>query len=176
MKKVLIAGVASIALAAMPVVGAMATANEITDTLTLNIASACTLERTDGDGSYTQTVQMGTVYDNFAKSTYKVICNSASGYSVSATFTSLADTRTSGTKGEAITYSATVPSDTNLGVWTAVIGNNTAGIAATNGVLMSGSGVTTGAEAVVTYKVGVRSNQAAGTYQGTATYKLSSGS
>jgi hypothetical protein len=57
MKKALIAGAASVALAAMPVVGAFAaTSNSFTDTLNVTVNGGCTLEETGGTtGDYSHT-------------------------------------------------------------------------------------------------------------------------
>ena len=170
----------SVALAGLPLVNSLAV-TELQDTIQASVAESCTLERTVGDGNYSATVQAGTVYSPFVTSTYKVICNNATGFTVDAVFTKLSGT------GEAITYGNVTPDATHLGIWTAYTSFNSANIAGTwqaasstytGGVLMSANSVTAaaGQTATVTYKIGIRDNQAAGTYTGTATYTLNQNS
>lgn len=176
MKKQIFAGAAaSLALAAMPVAGVFATSItpvEVTDTLTLNIDVACTLVRTGGSSSLTAAPKIGEVA-TIGTSTFTVDCNNASGYKVSATF------GTFGSGTSAINYSATIPTaedNTTAGTWTAIVGSNTTGIAATNGTLMTANAPTADSNAqsaTVTYKVRINDNQAAGAYTTTAVYRLS---
>ena len=111
MKKALIAGAASVALAAMPMAGVFADSvngtiygSPIVDTLTLNTTEVCTLSRasaahpgdtaanwtaTTGEGvgasdqTYAQDVEAGQQYNGIAHSTFQVACNNAvGGYAV----------------------------------------------------------------------------------------------
>lgn len=129
MKKTLIAGAASVALAAMPVVGVFATnqinGSPITDTFTINVTDACTFARkvvssdnghaagaignmtnagwtTAGTSAdvFAADVVAGNTYDGFAKSAFQITCNNAvGGYKVTAATNSL------GTGEGAIEYS-----------------------------------------------------------------------
>ena len=167
MKKLAIAG-ASVLFAAMPVVGAFAAdPAAITDNITITVSESCTFERTTGNGSYTATMAVNALNASVGSSVFTAICNNATGFSVSATPTSLSG------DGEAITYSATTPAAGD-GTWTATKTNVAGNIAATDGVLMASAGVTAaaGQTETVTYKVSTRNNQAKGDYQGTIEYAL----
>lgn len=187
MKKALIAGAAtSIALAAMPILSTFADIQE-GDKLTVNVGESCNLNRVAGTGSYNvDNMQLNSLNANFGTSTYRVICNNAKGFYVTATFTDLDDSA----DGENITYSATTPV-AGSGTWTAAVTADTSlgegfttynidpsseDAAAKN--LMNYSGVTPadGYTATVVYKVSTRSNQAQGSYTGTATYVLNKNS
>ena len=104
-------------------------------------------------------------------STFKAVCNNASGFSVSAVPTALSGT------GEAINYSATTPT-AGSGTWTATKTEVAGNIAASNGVLMSSDGTTSadGLVETVTYQVSTRANQAKGDYEGKMTYTLTQNS
>ena len=170
MKKQLIAGAASLALAAMPVVGAFATdPADVVDTLTVTVDESCTFDHDGTGGSYTKAMEPGALDSEFATSSFKAMCNNGKGYTVSAEFTSLAHLSNA---GDAITYSASDPS-AGSGTWTAQISGG-ANIAASNGVLLNTStqDPAAGTSVTVIYKVGLHSDQAQGTYRGTATYTL----
>ena len=168
MKKTLIAGAASLALAAMPVVGVFAAdPAAIEDSITITVSETCTFERTTGNGSYTATMAVNALNASVGSSVFTAICNNANGFSVSATPTSLSGT------GEAITYSATTPT-AGSGTWTATKTTVAGNIAAADGVLMTSAGVTAaaGQTETVTYKVSTRNNQAQGDYTGSIEYAL----
>ena len=170
MKKVLIIGAISGAMTVLPLAEAFATTScgEITDTLSVTVKSVCTFTRTAGSGTYTATKNVGQMETSFT-STFQVVCNNAAGFTTTASFTSLSG------PGTAIDYSnTTAPTATN-GYWTAIKGTtsttpSTSNMIASGGTLMSSNGPTTGTSQQVSYKIGSRSNQAAGTYTGTATY------
>lgn len=173
MKKTLIAGAASFALAAMPVIGVFATdPADVVDTLTVTVNESCTFARqTGGSNEFTHAMEAGALKTDFGHNTFKSQCNNGKGYTISAVFADLAHTQNN---GEAITYSATTPT-ANSGTWTAsktsTFSNN---IAASNGVL----GDTTAQDPAggttydVYYAVSLHDDQAQGTYTGTATYTL----
>ena len=166
MKKTLIAGAASLALAAMPVVGVFAADPEpVVDDITITVSETCTLTRTTGTGIYTATMSTNALNASVGSSTFTAVCNNATGFSVSATPTALTG------DGEAINYSATTPT-AGSGTWTATKTEVAGNIAATGGVLMSTSSTTTGMTETVTYQVSTRANQAKGDYHGTMTYAL----
>ena len=139
----------------------------VTDTFSVTISERCTFTRTTGNGTYAVTMAMNALNTNAGTSTFTAICNNASGFSVSAVPSSITG------DGAAITYSATTPTK-GSGTWTAAKGDSssTTNIAASNGVLMSANGPTTGLSQQVTYKVSTHSNQAKGSYTGTIKYTL----
>lgn len=172
MKKTLIAGAASLALAAMPVVGVFAADPEpVVDNITITVSETCTLTRTSGNGNYTATMSTNALNASVGSSTFKAVCNNASGFSVGAVPTALSGT------GEAITYSATTPT-AGSGTWTATKTEVAGNIAASSGVLMSTNSTTSaeGLTETVTYQVSTRANQAKGDYSGTMTYTLTQNS
>lgn len=169
-KKALIAGVASFAVAAVPIVGAFAACDPQTDTLVLTVSPLCNFTRSSGSATKSTSMAMNAL-DTSMTNTFNVVCNNAAGFSVGATFTALEG------PGTDIVYTGTASQVTaGSGKWTALKGeaNSTDSIAASSGVLMSASGVTStsGVTQKVTYKVGSASNQAAGSYEGTATYTV----
>ena len=172
MKKTLTIGVVSLTMAAMPVVGVFA-ANPapLTDTINVTVDETCTFARTNGSGTYSATMAVNKLNSSVGTSTFTAICNNPTGFSVSATPTSITGT------GAAITYSATTPT-AGSGTWTAYNSTADANIAATSGVLMTSSGVTdaAGQAATVVYKVSTRNNQAKGGYSGTIQYALTQNS
>lgn len=170
MKKTLIAGAASLVLAAMPVVGAFAAdPAAVIDTLTVTVDEACTFDHNGTSGSYTKALEPGELDTAFATSTFKSMCNNGKGYVVNVVFTDLAHLSND---GDPIEYSATTPT-AGSGTWTAQIqgGSN---IAASGGVLMNTNtqDPAEGTVASVIYKVSLHDDQAQGTYRGTATYTL----
>ena len=171
MKKSIVAGAASLVLAAMPVVGVFADdPAAVVDTLTVTVNESCTFEH-DGSasGAFTHEMTAGALNANFGSSTLKAACNNGKGYTIGAVFTSLAHT---GNAGEAITYSVDTPT-AGSGTWTAQIGDG-ANIAATNGTLANTNtqDPSGGSTYTVNYKVSLHDDQAQGTYRGTATYTL----
>ena len=169
MKKSIIAGAASLALAAMPVVGVFAdNPNPVVDTLTVTVNESCTFEHKSGDGSYTHAMAAGALNAEFGTSTFTSACNNGKGYDINAAFTSLTH---QGNAGEAITYSATTPT-AGTGTWTATV--DSSNIAANNGKLATTStqDPAGGSEYSVSYTVSTHDDQAQGTYRGTATYTL----
>ncbi len=169
MKKSIVAGAASLVLAAMPVVGVFAdNPPAVVDTLTVTVNESCNFTRTTGNGSYTKALTAGALDAEFASSTFTSACNNGKGYDINAVFTSLSH---QGNAGEAIAYSATTPT-ANSGTWTAAVSGSN--IAATDGVLGSQNtqDPSGGRTYTVDYKVSLHSDQAQGTYEGTATYTL----
>lgn len=170
MKKTLTAGAASLLFAAMPIVGVFA-ANPaaITDTLTVNVSLSCTFTRTTGTGNYTKTMTANQLDTAFGTSTFTSKCNNGSGYSITPTFTSLTFTGAA----QPITYSATAPTE-GSGTWTALLGSATTGL--TSGTAFgaqTSQDPSAGRTYTITYQVGLKNNQAKGTYTGTAKYQLS---
>ena len=177
MKKTLIAGAASLALAAMPVLGVFAAGEpaedpaDIVDTLTVNVNGICSFTRTGGTGTYTQTMTANAIKNDFGSSTFTTECNNGKGYAVTAVFTSIAHTASEGTP---ITYDAAATLAAGAGKWQAYKSAPTpAGNINNNGVAheTSGPDAPTGTF-TVDYKVATNAVQSMGTYTGTATYTL----
>ncbi len=168
MKKALIAGTASAALATLPMVCAMAAdPAAITDTIQVTVGETCTFESSyNGDHTYNLSMSVNDVKATTTGTTFTAICNNANGFTVSAVPTSIAGA------GEAITYSTSTPT-AGSGTWTATVDDSET-IAATNGILMSENTPTSasGVSKTVKYTVSTHSNQAQGSYSGTMKYTL----
>ncbi len=172
MKKTLIAGAASLALAAMPVIGAFASdPSPVTDTLTVNVNESCTFAKTSGNAnSFTKSMDQNDVDLAFGSSSFDANCNNAAGYTINAEFTALVRNNNA-SDPDKISYSATTPAAGD-GTWTATAqGGN---IAATGGMLADTSTYdpAAGNTYTVTYKVATKTIQPQGSYVGTATYTL----
>ena len=174
MKKLIIAGAASVAMAAMPVVGVFAEdPAALTDTLKITVNDSCSFDRdSGGSAEFQKTMEAAQVDTNFGSNTFTSKCNNGKGYTVKADFTSIAPTGTS--TGTAITYGTTTPDSTHLGIWTAYKSTETAGNIenGTNVLNTSSADPAGGTSFSVTYKVGLHDNQEQGNYQGTAKYTL----
>lgn len=130
-KSIIAASAASLALAAMPVVGAFAAEQTatVTDNLNVTIDNTCSLTRTAStadetvtgssawtdtsttepalSGTYTANMDAGS-YGVIGKSSFVVTCNDVkNGHSVTVATTSLTDNAATGTKGAPIVYSNT---------------------------------------------------------------------
>ena len=175
MKKAVIAGAASAILAAMPVVGAFA-ATSVYDIINVTVTDECTFNRTAGEGTYNVTMLANAINEGFGSSTFTASCNFAdqsqpgaegSDIQVTASFASLMS------GSNEIPYSDGAITAGTAG-WNASKGDRLAdAIAIANGAdLINASDVFTSQSATVWYSVATASNQAAGTYTGTATYTL----
>ena len=182
MKKLAIAG-ASLALAAMPVLGVFAETT-VKDTITVTVSSSCELADITPAGTsasnannYYGTGNPGQLVTPVAgtkaspgtgtATSVRIACNDPDGYTVSASFTSLTG------PGTAITYSSDPEAVAGNGKWTAYASKNSGAataIAAATGLTGDSSMTDTYS---FSYKVGLGNNQAAGDYTGDATYTLS---
>ena len=195
MKKIAIAG-ASLALAAMPVVGVFAQDLSVTDTIQITVNSACTIDETttttDGldtkDTTYAATVANGAEADfsgtHSGNHAFHVSCNAAGGWSFSATPSDLAGytaSNKSASNNDSIPFVAT-GSYANTGAagdWTATI-TAPAGITVTqpstagsaNVVINATGAQAAGVEITAAYKAYVGTETAAGFYEGTIAYTL----
>ena len=184
MKKLLTVGIASLALAAVPVIGAFA---DFTDTIQLTINESCTLTRqayssggvtnntshkngTDGTWSTTAgtdtlstTRSNGTVTTALGSSQFKVVCNRIGGYKVTVATTALSTSGATATIPSNTTYSASTSG------WSPISGTTKLANGATVNTVTS---PTSGTTFEVSYGVGINATQSAGTYTGTATYSL----
>ena len=170
MKKTLIAGAASLAFAATPVFGVFAdNPAALTDTLTVTVATSCTFERTTGTGTYAKTMLANKVDAEFGSSTFTSHCNNGKGYKITPTFTSLSFTGAA----QPITYATSTPT-AGSGTWTAKLSGSSSSL--TSGTAFgsqTSQDPTAGRAVTILYTVSTKSNQAKGTYTGTATYQLS---
>lgn len=198
MKKLAIAG-ASLALAAMPVLGAMA--DSVVDTVQVTINSACTLEDTSGGTGTTSARTYSTTLQNGGTKTWAagqtgengggvitVSCNNASGWHMTAVGSSeLVNGNDSVTKmapdASGKNPIATSATDTADSYWAfQVTGsssesayNSFTAIPSTATKVAGTSGAVSGEVVNVGYKVHVSTTQQAGTYTGKVTYTVNTG-
>ena len=184
MKKLAIAG-AALALAAMPVVSTFA-ATSVTDKLTLTVSSTCqlgTVTPAAASGSmneYTASGAPGETKDFAAVSVdsaaaaatnIQINCNDADGYKITPSFTAL---KINGLEGASdsqdIPYGgAATPADKT---WTAFYSKNNGTVTNFADTTPIQGTPTMSDTYTFSYKVHIGTNQAAGTYVGTATYTL----
>ena len=189
MKKALIAGAASVALAAMPVLGAFADA-DLTDTLSIEVQDNCALTykstaHTNGTNaswsSNTLSAELaaGTADEALGSSSFNVICNNQAGWHVTADATSLSATVDSNNR--AIPNGSTPNTDGSVYHFTPAKANNTdttfiaGGVDAGNVVTMDAATNTTGKDFNISYTITIGATQAADTYEGTIGYTLVKG-
>ena len=197
MKKTVAAGVASLAFAALPVVGAFATAATpitITDQLEVKILTACTFGRwgvegatgqtnvsagptwTGGatadpgnttTGKYSATVTPGATVE-LGTSTFKGYCNSPTGFDVTVVTNNLVSTSNS---SDTINYSATTPSGADG--WTLKLSDNSLFANTTGAKFMTESGPTsTAVTETATYTVYTTATTNSGIYRGDVVYSF----
>ena len=190
MKKSLIAtGAASLALAAMPVLGAFA---DVTDTVVLTIQSSCSVGQTSstaGAGkTITETNEVNShkyTYDadGTTGGTLKVTCNDASGWNVKAVGSSTGSDKTvmvpsgsgtpiaTGTAENGATsnwmFKVAGTGVTTYGNWSAIPSSATK--VASSSDAASNEAIDTG------YQVWVSATQEADTYTGSVTYTIATG-
>ena len=197
MKKTLItAGAASLALAAMPIVGVFAADGTLsqTDTVVLTVQTACSLASSgSNDTTYTTQLTPGGNDQAITGSTFTVTCNDAGGWALYAVGNSDATTKTSmdsstNVDGDDIVTGTTLNGSVSNWAFKLAAGTEShAGAAITTGYTgfsaipatqtkvasnATGSERTTSATVTATYGVGVSSTQATGTYTGKVLYTL----
>lgn len=188
-KRMIVAGVAASALAAVPILGVSA---DVVDTVTITINSSCsvgsTTSTTGGGKNLTDTVTNGSLKtwnaDGSAGGTIKVTCNNASGWNVKAvgsstgsSVTSMAPTgsgtpiatgtATSGATSNWMFKVAGTGVVTDFASWHAIPGTATK-VASGDSAVSEGS-INTG------YQVWVSATQEADTYTGRVTYTVAPG-
>lgn len=195
MKKALIAGAASVALATMPVVGVFATdITTVTDTLQITVDAACSINSVtattgNDDTTYTATVLNGKIasLNHDSAHQFTVVCNNNAGWKVTAG----APQNLSGSTGNnhLISYAAAAlpAADSQAeGQWMATVtgtnvpataeGNGIADasghIKTTGGIIATEVASTDGSTFTVTYGAYVGTKTAADTYTGTIAYTL----
>lgn len=179
MKKLAIAA-SSVALAAMPVLGVFAAANqEATDTIQVTVDASCTFTAGSGTATYTAsgTNQSGQVSPSLSSSNvhnFTVFCNDKDGYKVTAVATALTQDGVT----DNFAYVATLPSSGADGAWHAQI----AGTGLKNQLPDDGASTTiierteasgaSGESFTSTYTAWIGTETPAGTYEGTIGYTL----
>ena len=181
MKKSLIAGagVAALAMAAVPMV-AFADP-QATDTIEVTVNSACSFTAGAGTATYSASGDnSATVNPSSAGSnvhSFTVFCNDNDGYKVNATATALTQTGVTAN----FTYANSLPSGT-AGAWNALIGQTgsaltieqlPSGGAATDIVTKGTASATGGETFTATYTAYIGSETPTGTYTGNIAYTLS---
>ncbi len=168
-KSIIAAGAASIALAAMPVLGVFA----IEDTITVSVSDYCKFQSTSADDTYIDNVAPGALKEwTITDDTSPMVVSCTKAYTLTPTMTAL--TAEGLDASTAIAYSAS-PATGGSQTWSAsydLSGDHTSSGSFTSGTAISGSAMTTtaGDTYKVAYKVGVSAAQPAGTYSGKATY------
>ena len=181
MKKLAIAG-ASLALAAMPVVGVFAASGTtVTDTVEVTIDSACTITTTNASNTYSATMTNGQLKSDFGSTSMTIACNDAGGWHVTAVGSGAdasnkhyMDASASGT--DIATGTATSGSTSNCAF--KVNGTDASGYTSFSAVPQTAADVATNAGAseasilTTTYQVFISPTQQADTYTGQVTYTL----
>ena len=182
-KKVLVGSIASLVLAAIPVLSSFAATTQ-TDTLTVTVSAACQLSRastahnngaTRGTWSGdTLSVTMGvaTVDYNVGKSNFNVVCNNLTGYKVTVTTKDLAHTTQSGAKIPAYTGASSGAGSAytaSQAGWSPIADTGSTPTASTTkyksgDTVKTSSTYTSGTAFSVYYGVGIGATQVAGTY------------
>ncbi len=201
-KKLITAGAASLAVAAMPMVGVFAVTDvvSVADTLQITVSPACsingetTMGATTDDQTYTATLLNGAIANltNGSGTThaFEVICNNNAGWKVTAGAPSnLTPPSEHTTNAHVISYQAAALPEANSqpeGQWSATVTGTVVpataesnGIADASGHIKTSGGIiatqapaTAGSSFTVTYGAYVGTQTAADTYAGTVTYTL----
>ena len=192
MKKSLIAGagVAALAMAAVPFVGVFADDDRsATDTITVQVTSSCTFDQGGTDGAYSATGDNGDGQVNPVNTSsssvhnFTVFCNNNSGYTVTAETDAL---KAAGINDNFAYVTANPASGTTAGTWHAQVATSSGtlqiaqlpapeqGETTTSGTIASlGSASATGGEAFsVTYSAYIGTATPAGTYTADIDYTL----
>ena len=192
-KSIIAAGAASIALAAMPIVGVFADTSTVTDKFSVTLSTTCSLSEqsatpyataqahvttgpTFTTDTYSLTMTAGKVAE-VGTSTLHIVCNDTSnGYEVTGTFDDL-KIAPSSTGNDMIPYSSTAVIDGTSG-WNAILSGSPLTSGATGNVYDQKSTTKNAADttAAITYKVGSSTVNTPSTYTGNASYILTWGS
>lgn len=195
MKKTIIAGAASVALAAMPVIGVFAaedpitTTGSMTDKITVKIDSSCSFTTTNDNATEntlgTTTLVNGQAGSEIAGTAMTISCNDNSGWHLNAigagTEGHITDLYSSANNASIATGAY---SESGNSVWSfkvtgtnSVAGYNTDFVAVpgTETPVASGSSPISGTVVTPTYKAYANATQAAGTYTGAVKYTLATG-
>lgn len=185
-KKLIAAGAASLAVAAMPVLGVFADdVKNIQDTITVTVEPTCSFDTNSGaasasDESYSATVLNGAeaAFTAGGVHNFFVKCNDTEGYTVSATPTALTGLLPATGDKNSIPYTTTYNASGKAGMWTATVASSDAHnptvstpVPQAGGVIIT-DGKTDGTAFAVTYKAFVGTETPADTYTGHMTYVL----
>lgn len=182
MKKLAIAG-ASLALAAMPVVGVFAADDlQVVDTIEITVGATCSFNANNSssmsDTTYSATVANGAeaAFNNSGSHKFSVNCNDNDGWKVTATPTALAGTAVS-TNTIPFVTSTNYSASGATGMWSADIVAGTGSptvnaFGSTATIVATKTAATDNADFTVTYKAYVGTTTPADTYTGTMTYDL----
>ena len=189
MKKSLIAGagVAALAMAAVPFAGVFAVDDtEVVDTITVTINATCSFDNgqssSAADTAYTATVANGAeaAFNASGAHKFNVTCNNNDGYEVTATPTNLVGETVSTNN---IPYTTSYSASGTAGMWSAAVTSSDVtgsgltspvpAIDAQSHVIITEAGPTDGSSFTVTYSAYVGTETPADTYEGTMTYGLS---
>lgn len=186
-KKMIAAGAASLALAAMPVVGVFAVDDtDVVDTIIVTVDATCSFNAgqssSAADTQYSATVPNGAeaTFNNSGAHKFNVTCNDNDGYAVTATPTNLIGNAVSTNN---IPYTTSYSASGTDGMWSATVTSSDvtgAGLVspvpdidAQSHVIITEDGPTENSSFTVTYAAYVGTETPADTYQGTMTYGLS---
>ena len=186
-KSIIAAGAASIALAAMPIIGVFAAdANQMaTDTINVTVTASCTF--TAGSGTATYAVEgtnssatvLPIVEGGNNTHDFTVFCNNNKGYTVSANAEDLSATGIT----DKFAYAASLPpANTATSAWTAAftqpdggsltLAPLTAAETDTDIVTLTEASATGGESFTATYSAYIGTETPSGTYSGTIAYTL----
>ena len=180
MKKLAIAG-ASVALAAMPVLGVFADTTSLQDNISVTIDASCTFNEAVGKSYTDSSVAVGTQagFNDDGQHAFNVFCNDRGGWTVSATAPgALHDTTQTGTTHDFVYQNSAITAATAEGKWSAAVdGTGVASVTyiPTAGGAIAGTASETtaaGADFTVTYDAWAGTQSIVGTYSGTVTYTL----
>ena len=196
-KSIIAAGAASVALAAMPVLGVFADDTEVVDTIEVTVQESCTFRTIESSASAADTsyAASGTnatgsispLNGGSNVHTFNVFCNNNSGYVVSAVAEDLEDANVS---GDVFAYATSLPTSSSSdalkkdGKWNATIAAGTGLEDAEIGQIQSAdtsadivthnaASIASGETFTAAYTAWIGTETPAGTYSGNITYTLS---
>ncbi|MBR0467881.1 hypothetical protein IJJ53_03185 [Candidatus Saccharibacteria bacterium] len=197
-KSLIVTGAASLAVAAMPIVGVFAADGTLTqtDTVVVTVDSACSLatsgsEVTPDASTYKATIANGAYNTDITGSTFTITCNDTGGWKLNAIGAGTAtgdvtkmDASTNTDSDDIATGTTLDGSVSNWAFKVAKGGSDAANITVTEGYtnfsavpasatkIAQGTSTAGNSTIAATYGVGISSTQSAGTYTGKVTYTL----
>lgn len=181
-KSIIVTGAASLAVAAMPMVGVFAVdGTAVTDTVKVTIDSACTITTDSASNTYSDTMTNGQLKSNFGSTQMTINCNDHAGWYLTAVGSG-ADTNdktamnATGSGTDIATGTATSGDASNWAMQ--VTGTGATGFTTFAKIPSSATNVATGAGPVsdgaltTKYQVFISDTQQADTYTGQVTYTL----
>lgn len=189
-KSIIAAGAASVALAAMPIVGAMAV--NFTDVIKTTVGETCTFSRgtvaspttTHGTGTWTTdtadptkdiltaaTISLDTE-TTIGTSNFKVVCNDPAGYQVTVGTNPLELPAHANTNSWNYNAGGAAPSPISASYWYLTSSDPAADLSANQNIVAKKTVATAaaGEDFTVTYKAYAKTGQDAGTYSADVTY------